>query len=195
MYWLLKIKELYLKMKTVAIDIDGVVMNFTESVKSTYLQCYPDAKVKEVTEWDLKNFYPEEPNIYNFIFNEHVGDVFFTNARLYDDVKQAMDMLKGKVHLVALTSKDYKSSVAMLIWLNWQNLGFNDIHIQLFDSNRLIGKSAVHYDWYIDDSPTNIKELKEAGKRIVIRDQPWNKGIEGIRVYNLIEFAKMVLND
>lgn len=43
-------------------------------------------------------------------------------------------------------------------------------------------KLVAGADLYVDDSPSVVNGLREAGKRVIVRDQPYNKALTGERV-------------
>lgn len=43
-------------------------------------------------------------------------------------------------------------------------------------------KLVANADLYVDDSPGVVNGLREAGKRVIIRDQPYNRDLTGERV-------------
>ncbi len=53
-------------------------------------------------------------------------------------------------------------------------------------------KPAVEADLYVEDAPHNVSELREAGNRVVVFDQPYNQGLEGPRARSWTEVEAIV---
>lgn len=60
-------------------------------------------------------------------------------------------------------------------------------HIPAADETFIVGHGAgaklvAGADVYVDDSPSVVNGLREAGKRVIVRDQPYNTDLGGERV-------------
>jgi 5'-nucleotidase len=53
-------------------------------------------------------------------------------------------------------------------------------------------KPAVEADLYVEDAPHNVAELREAGNRVVVYDQPYNRDLEGPRARSWAEVEAIV---
>jgi 5'(3')-deoxyribonucleotidase len=53
-------------------------------------------------------------------------------------------------------------------------------------------KPAVEADLYVEDAPHNVAELREAGNRVVVFDQPYNQALDGPRARSWTEVEAMV---
>ena len=67
-------------------------------------------------------------------------------------------------------------------------------HSITYDELRFDGTKTGHQlDVLLDDAPHNITEYQDAGERVVIFDQPYNRHLAGERVGSLSEFVDLVL--
>lgn len=53
-------------------------------------------------------------------------------------------------------------------------------------------KVDIMADVYIDDSPGNIAALTAAGRTVIIYNQKYNEGLEGLRAYNWNDVRRLV---
>ena len=71
-------------------------------------------------------------------------------------------------------------------WLDLHSIGYDELR---FDGT----KTGHQLDALLDDAPHNITEYQDAGERVVIFDQPYNRHLAGERVGSLSEFVDLVL--
>lgn len=71
-------------------------------------------------------------------------------------------------------------------WLSRHEIHYDDICF-------VDDKTMVHCDLYIDDSPSQIRALKAAGKEVLIFSYHYNKDIEGERISSWSEDKKLEL--
>ena len=75
-----------------------------------------------------------------------------------------------------------------------QTVKWLDSHdIPYYDLCFMRDKGAVGADLYIEDSPQNIKALRQAGKNVIIFSNSTNKGLGGDRANTWDEVEKLVL--
>lgn len=84
------------------------------------------------------------------------------------NIKTAEMMELGEVDIV--TSIDAKHEESIFEWLKFHGIKYNNL---VHRSN----KHELPYDVYVDDSPINAQKLLDAGKIILLYDQPWNRGV------------------
>jgi len=73
-------------------------------------------------------------------------------------------------------------------WLDLQRIPYRDLCF--------VGdKPTVGADLYVDDSPRNVTALRQAGRRVIVFDQPYNRDLEGPRATDWEQLAGMVLEE
>ncbi len=71
-------------------------------------------------------------------------------------------------------------------WLELQRIPYRDLCF--------IGdKPTVGADLYVDDSPRNVAALREAGRSVIVFDQPYNRDLDGPRATDWGQLTDMVL--
>ena len=71
-------------------------------------------------------------------------------------------------------------------WLDQQRIPYRDVCF--------VGeKPDVAAHAYVDDGPHNVEGLREAGHTVITFDQPYNRHIDGPRVFSWPELEGMVL--
>jgi len=71
-------------------------------------------------------------------------------------------------------------------WLDRNQIPYRDLCF-------LGAKPQVEANLYIDDSPTNITELRAAGNDVIIFDQPYNRDVGGQRVASWSEAETLIM--
>lgn len=73
-------------------------------------------------------------------------------------------------------------------WLDLQRIPYRDLCF--------VGdKPTVGADLYVDDSPRNVMALRDAGRRVIVFDQPYNRELAGPRATDWDQLASMVLEE
>jgi 5'-nucleotidase len=70
-------------------------------------------------------------------------------------------------------------------WLDEARIPYRDICF-------LGAKPEVEADLYIDDGPHNIEALLAGGNEVIVFDQPYNRGAEGVRATTWLEVEDLV---
>jgi 5'(3')-deoxyribonucleotidase len=70
-------------------------------------------------------------------------------------------------------------------WLDTHAIPYRDICF-------LGNKPEVEADCYVDDSPTNVEALRDAGNRVVVYDAPYNRELDGPRASTWDEVEHLV---
>jgi len=72
-------------------------------------------------------------------------------------------------------------------WLDRHRIPYRDICF-------LGAKPEVEADCYIDDAPHNIDGLREAGNKVIVFDQPYNRDYAGLRAHDWDEAEGIVVD-
>lgn len=119
---------------------------------------------------------------------------FFATLEQYDGFADTLNMLRDNGVVVRIvtnrlfTGANYAKSVADTMYA-LENIGATYDEICFVKR-----KSDIHGDALVDDSPTNIVEWANAQhSKIFIFDHPYNRDLDGDRVYNWKEIGEKVL--
>ena len=102
---------------------------------------------------------------------------------------QALSNL-GTVDIV--TAREESTNKYVRSWLQFHDITFEN-YIGVKEGPE---KARLDYDIFIDDSPVNAKSMLEAGKSVIIYDQPWNIKFDDPRAKRIhkLEVAIPVIN-
>jgi 5'(3')-deoxyribonucleotidase len=75
--------------------------------------------------------------------------------------------------------------VDTVAWLDEQEIPYRDLCF-------LGAKPEVEADLYIDDAPHNVEALRAHGNEVIVFDQPYNGGVEGLRAASWAEVEELV---
>ncbi len=86
------------------------------------------------------------------------------------------------------------------LYVNWGHIEATTDTVAWLDDNRipyrdlcfLGAKPQVEADAYIDDAPHNIEALAAQGNQVIIFDQPYNRGLDGLRAKDWGEVEELV---
>lgn len=170
------------------IDIDGVIRNITDKIFEIYHREYPEHNIKNTNEYSLSKWFPIGHKIYNFIYKQHVREIF-EEAPIYSG---ALDMLiqlqQGMGHKIQLVSYQKHTSIKpTLNWLLKHKIPFDSIHF-------IPIKWAVLGDILLDDCADNLIDFTRNtfGTTAVCFDQPWNQDWDGFRIKKHSEIINII---
>jgi len=180
------------------IDLDGVVYNWSDTYRFL-MRYYRGIDLPEPDSWDAFDEYISEADR-TWIWTEGVKHGLFRYGHLYKGSAEALLELARLVDLVVITHRPANAMQDTLEWLAFQK--FPAVEIHLLTSQQ--PKSAVPCDFYLDDGPHNIEELRlnRPHARIAMWRRPWNRNAyhfawsDKVRIVTswneVIEWVKMI---
>lgn len=88
---------------------------------------------------------------------------------LYQKTKMLNNLAHGELDIVTTVLEEYIPNIEQ--WLSMQRVQYRNVV-------RSDKKYELDYDVFIDDSPKNVNEIFEAGKIVLMYNQPWNRHIK-----------------
>ncbi len=178
------------------VDLDGVCGDYTTAFRTIVAHelgvaedALPLERSWDFREWDLERAGGFE-RLHGLAVTEHG---LFANMPAIEGVTDALWRLSDAgIHIRIITHRLYvnwghASAVADTVsWLDEHRLPYRDICF-------LGNKPDVGADVYIDDGPHNIINLRNAGHRAIIFDQPYNRELDGERVSSWSELEEVVM--
>jgi 5'-nucleotidase len=161
-------------------DVDGVLRDFVSQLKEVYKKHNPTHEVGDVTQWNMSNAFPQCEDIKKF-YIDYADDVM-GNAMPYIGARTFIqDIVDAGHDVIIVTHQHSNTEKYTLDWLNKWGFPYKAI---IFAED----KTIADVDIILDDNPRNIKDLRSVNRHAVLFDQPWNKDMDGERVYNYQEF-------
>ena len=188
-----QVKRYFKKEIIIGIDVDGVLRDFIGQVRYVYKKTYPRHKIKDQLGWDLTSVFPIKEKINDFIYKEHVIDIF-GYAPMYSGAREFLKKLRNdfKCQLKFVTTQpNVMSKIYTNRWLLWEGCASEPKEIIFSDR-----KGNEKIDILIDDGVHNLLDADRKGKFCICFNQPWNiqdvkwKGLRANNydeVYNIIE--------
>lgn len=173
------------------VDLDGVCRDWGGALRKVWQQETGQVvSADDCSSYDLRQvFRHPAADIHEIAFRSHVDQVC-GRAPEITGARRALSVLRDEgVRLIAITA--HPSVLARYWTLQWLiNWGFPFDGVEF--TGRGVPKSIVACDLYIDDAPDVVAELQDKGRRVLIFDQPYNRGIEGTRVRDWDEALSLV---
>ena len=160
----------------IALDFDGVLSNtmlrWVEEYNKTKRFGADMCGIRDVSEWDFYQKFSITRDqcfdIFHKIWKDHTKLI-----PMEFDIGQKTRMLSnlcgGQMDIVTAVHANAFTEIRK--FLEEHNVSFRDI----VHSNT---KHELDYDVYIDDSPKNVMQMKEAGKIALMYNQPWNRHLQ-----------------
>ena len=178
------------------VDLDGVCGDYTSSFRAVVAEdrgvdpeVLGDARSWDFAEWGISG--PEEfDRLHRLAVLEHR---MFRDMPVIEGCAEALWRLSDAgVWIRLITHRLYANwghAVAVgdtVAWLDESNIPYRDLCF-------LGHKPQVEAHVYVDDAPHNVAGLRAEGNDVIVFDQPYNHGLDGLRARNWNEVEKLVL--
>lgn len=171
------------------VDLDGVCADWGAGFRALAARhlgieedALPPAHTWEMTEWGL-----EEGAIDELFRISVTQERLFRHLPAYDRVGEVLTQLSHDgvhirivTHRLALPGAHANTVHDTVEWLEEHGIPYWDLCF-------LGRKSDLNLDLLIDDAPHNIASLREAGRNVLVMDQPYNRHLGGPRAMNWTE--------
>lgn len=190
-------KNLPLKGIVIGVDIDAVCADHNEEFRkyvAADLGVTPE-DLGDVEDWHYNSWGLDREDFLR-IHPDAVRRGLFRDMKPMPNVANTLRELNDAgAHIRIITHRLYVKGnhepavVQTGQWLEKNNIPYNDLCM-------IEDKYAVDADIYIDDSPTNINNLRSmTGKPVVIFDQVYNRDLPGPRISNWSEMFGTVMRE
>lgn len=187
-------KRTYLATKNVGwemkigLDLDDTTFEYIKGIKSVVEM--ERGTLPEVTTWDFDSWGLTRDEYEGY----HKKLVSSGAVALLKPLPYAVPVIQrlAKKHRIRFITARFRPKFNHANMLRYTGECLDANEIPYNDICFVSPKSDVHADIYLDDSPTIIKELQDAGKNVVIFDQPYNRELPGQRVKNWLEFEDII---
>ena len=185
--------------KTIAIDLDGVCVNYNAGLQR-WLAKNVDTRFSDLscpTQYDFMcEGWEDVHDNFTKYHTAAVEDGLYRDLPILDGCSDTLWELHHNNWLIHVVTSRFisKNQVAIVCSDTCYNLDKHNIPVDSisFTSH----KTDVLADLYLDDAPTNILQLHNANRNIVVFDQPYNRDIDYVpRVHNweeVCEFASQI---
>ncbi len=159
---------------TVAIDIDGTLADI---VHPWLLIMERDFGIKAMKEdltrydfWEIFNI-PKEDSYRIFVEMWNHPESIMVEDR---DIPSIIDNISSMYRVRILTATVGKDN-DVKGWLKANRIIFDEyMHVEHSNLKHTLDDVAI----YVDDSPNEVKEIANAGKKAILLRQPWNAGFD-----------------
>jgi len=176
----------------IAVDIDGVLRDFTHSLNKAYNEAHPGAPVMypDHKDFGLHKLYPIGKDIYDFVWKTHAWDCLF-DADPFEGAIEFMQELKTESReIILLTAQPTpEAKMATMDWIYDQGLleVVDDIVIISGGKDNLNKALIPSVNILVDDYIKNLECVQWSGIFPICFTRPWNSKWTGTRVANYEE--------
>ena len=179
------------------VDLDGVCGDYTEAFRAVVARergidpdTLPDTRGWDFVEWGVAELGGFEA-VHRRAVLEH--RMFREMPVMQGAAESLWRLSDAGVWIRIITHRLYVNwghAVAVsdtVEWLDRHAIPYRDICF-------LGRKPEVEADCYVDDSPTMVTALREAGNTVVVFDAPYNQSLDAPRAHNWDELERFVLD-
>lgn len=188
---------------TIGVDLDGSTFDYEDGLRNKlgqqlginpahFERAFPVCTGSEYAMW-ANNW--EGIGTKEDYFKRHslaVEDGLFEDLAPYDNAAKVLWRFHEQGHFIRIiTARFLKPGDRAIVQATTSHC-LDKNFIPVDDVMYTERKIDVFADVYIDDSPTNIKNLRAAGRTVIIYDQPYNREFDGLRAHNWLEVEELV---
>jgi len=183
----------------VGVDLDGVCADFYAGIRpfaAEWLGVPESELVREVsyglTEWGIEKAPGGYSKFHQFAVTQR--DLF----KVIEPISQCPQVMRrlshAGVHIRIITHRLFikyfhKQAISQTIdWLDTHGIPYWDLCF-------LQQKAHVGANIYVEDSEHSIRDLKQAGQKVIIFTNATNRHLRGLRADNWLEVERIVLED
>jgi 5'(3')-deoxyribonucleotidase len=177
------------------VDLDGVCGDYTAAFRAVVAteRGVDPASLPDERSWDFHEWGVAELGGFDSVHRRAVLEHrLFREMPVMDGAADALWRLSDAgVWIRIITHRLYVNwghaiAVADTVdWLDRHGIPYRDICF-------LGNKPEVEADCYVDDSPTNLDALREAGNDVIVYDAPYNQHVDGHRAYHWDQVEQLV---
>ncbi len=157
-----------MKRPRAGIDLDGVVHQWSPTARGVLkLRFGIEIGESQTWTWIKDHTTPEQ---WDWLWSQGISWGLFL-GEAYPFAIPSLHRLAETHDLVVITARPRDAIHQTLSWLVRYKIDATEVHI-LTNSTP---KSEIRCDWYVDDNTDNVRELAQAGRRVYLFDQPWNR--------------------
>lgn len=162
-------------MKKIALDLDGVVYNY--SATACYLMNHYKGYNLDWTETNSWNWLQSQVsnNDWQWLWSGGVKEGLFRYGHLIKGAAEGVKELSKLGKIIVVTSRPTNAIQDTLDWLSFMKFPVSGVHILSNGEN----KGTIKADVAIDDKPENIEDYAAAGTPVIIFTQKYNEGYRG----------------
>lgn len=159
--------------KTVFLDMDGVICNFRKGVHGAFYKFYDYTTLSD--KW---TFWDDWPDVTLDMVNVACDMKFWDHLEWTEDGRDILRTILNKFHvkqIYLLTDPVIGTGTASgkMMWI--------DRHIPVYLKHTIITQAPKHLlarsdTLLIDDKDENVDEFREAGGKAILINRPWNVG-------------------
>lgn len=177
------------------VDVDGVCGDHTAAFRAVVAQelGVPEPTLGPQERWDFADWGIEPDQFLELHRRAVLDHRMFARMPVMPGCAEVLWRLSDAgVWIRLITHRLYANwghAVAVSDTVSW----LDDARIPYRDICFLGAKPQVEADLYIDDAPHNVEELRSAGNRVIVFDQPYNRHVEGPRAVDWAEVEEQVM--
>ncbi|HSW61950.1 MAG TPA: hypothetical protein VLH56_01315 [Dissulfurispiraceae bacterium] len=175
-----------------AIDIDGVIANSLEPVLLHVCRTLgvPIEQLAPLTTWDVAACFPEErrPEAEKLIrraYAHNEGQIYTLARPIPGALDAALWLHQRQLLKAYITSRPDTLKAVTSDWLERE--GFPQAPVY-HTTNKAGAMAEARALVMVEDSPEEIKALREAAASIIIFDAPYNRDLPGVRISDWSSF-------
>lgn len=167
-----KRKGQIIKMK-IAIDLDGVVVNYQQKLVDEVNRIYDkNLTLEDMTDYNFKNFkWINNDDLWKIIIKQWNDGTFRDCEPIEGALKGLRTLYRHGHTLQIITYRMLGAKLDTITWLDKHDVKYDTIS---FEKNKGLLCRKLGVEIMIDDSPDVLIDCKNYGVKSVCYNQPWN---------------------
>lgn len=171
----------------IGLDVDGVLADVIHTWLDLNNKIRSAISKEEISEW---NFW-ERYGIDKYDFYKELSLCWQTWHKIPSTEENLSATASNLSHLGEVdivTAREKSTHTYVKSWLSSQKI----IYKNYVGVPEGIEKTKLDYDIFIDDSPINAKSMLDAGKSVILYNQPWNRSFNDPRAKRIFQLKDAI---
>lgn len=129
------------------------------------------------------------------MWNSSLAELYYAKCPVYPGALEILQQLDKEGHeIFYITARDAVHGEETKNWLKSQGFPVKDsqFYCGMKDHEKFEIIKKLELDYYFDDKPAVIDTLSSDSLNVIIRDQSYNRHVEGLRLADWSEFHQLV---
>lgn len=129
------------------------------------------------------------------MWKSSLDELYYSECPIYPGAVEVLQQLDKEGHeIFYITARDAAHAAETENWLKSQGFPVEDgrFYCGMKDQEKFEIIKNLELDYYFDDKPAVIETLSRDSLTVIVRDQSYNRHVEGLRLTDWTEFYQLI---
>ncbi len=171
----------------IGLDVDGVLADVIHTWIGYNNKIRKPISKEEISEWDFWKHH----KIDKYDFYKELSLCWQRWTKIpstEENLSKSTSILSNIGEVDIVTAREESTHIYVKSWLLSQKITYKN-YVGVLEG---LEKTNLDYDVFIDDSPLNAKSMLDAGKSVILYNQPWNLSFNDPRAKRIYQLKDAI---